>query len=105
MHALSSTFNNKRNGCTCSPSNKEGEPSKASSKQAGHAAITLIGFSHPHPRIQTLWTPQPRPESKVISRSLTTHWSTKKTRNPHSNHKKGFTEHSKNNKEEETYQR
>jgi hypothetical protein len=79
----------KRNGCTCSPSSKEGKRSIVFDKQAGRATLTLIGFSHPHPRIQTQWTPRPGPGSTVVSRSLTTLQSTRKTRNHRSNQGKG----------------
>jgi hypothetical protein len=40
----------KRNGCICSPSSKEGKRSTVFDRQAGRATSTLIGFSHPHPR-------------------------------------------------------
>jgi hypothetical protein len=56
----------------CSPSNKAGEPSKASDRQVGRVTLTSIGFSYPHPGIQTLRIPWPGPESRVVSRSLTT---------------------------------
>jgi hypothetical protein len=89
---------------TCSPSNKGEGPSKASERRADHATTISIGFSHPHPGIQTQWTPWPGPESRVVSRSLTTPPSTKKMRNHRFGHGKDITKHNRSD-EEGAYQR
>jgi hypothetical protein len=91
----------KKNGCTCSPSNKEGRRSIAFDKQVGHEMLTLTGFSHPHPGIQMQWTPRPGPGSMVVSRSLTTPRNTRKTQNHCSNLGRGTIARNKSTEEEE----
>jgi hypothetical protein len=81
----------KRSGFTCSLSSKVEGPWKPSNRQAGHATTTSIGFSHPHPGIQTLWTPLPGPGSRVACRSLMTLQNIKKMQSHHSGHGKGTT--------------
>jgi hypothetical protein len=78
---------------------KQGRRTLESFKQQVDPATTSIGFSHPHPGIQTLWTPQPGPESRVVYLSLTTLQSTKKMRNHRSDPEKGFTAHNKSGEE------
>src|SRR5580693_5797769 len=97
--------NSKRSGCTCSPSNKGEGCSKVSDKQVGRETTTLIGFSHPHPGIQTLWIPRPGPESRVACHSLTTLQSTKKMRNHRSGQERDTTMCNRSAGEEGTYRR
>jgi hypothetical protein len=104
-HGDEQPSNNRRSGCICSPSSKEGKRLTVFNKQAGHEISTSIGFSHPHPGIQTQWTPRPGPGFKVVSRSLTTLQSTKKTRNHRSSRGKGTIARNKNAEEGGTYQR
>jgi hypothetical protein len=80
-HGDKPPLNDRRNGCICSPSSKEGKRSTVFDRQAGRATSTSIGFSHPHPGIQMQWTPRPGPGSKVVSHSLTTLQSTRRTQN------------------------
>src|SRR5580693_1097313 len=104
-HGNEPPSNDKKNGCTCSPSNKGERRSTVFDKQAGRETLTLAGFSHPHPGIQTQWTPRPGPGSMVVSRSLTTLQSTRRTRNHHSSREKGIIERNKSAEEEEAYPR
>jgi hypothetical protein len=104
-HGDEQPLNDRRNGCICSPSSKEGKRSTVFDRQAGRATSTLIGFSHPHPGIQMQWTPRPGPGSKVVSRSLTTLQSTKRTRNHRSGLGKDTITRNKSAEEGGTYPR
>jgi hypothetical protein len=104
-HGDAPPSSDKRNGCICSPSSKEGKRSTVCDKQAGRATSTSISFSHPHPGIQTQWTPRPEPGSMVVSRSLTILQSTRKTRSYRSSREKGTIACSKSAEAGEAYLR
>jgi hypothetical protein len=104
-HGNEQPSSDKRSGCTCSLSNKGGRHSTVFDKQAGREISTLIGFSHPHPGIQTQWTPWPGPGSTVVSHSLTTLQSTRKIRSHCSSRGRGTIVRNKSAEEEGTYPR
>jgi hypothetical protein len=84
---------------------REEDPRKLQTGKQVTQQLTSIGFSHPHPRIQTLWIPWPGPGSRVACRSLTTLQSTKKMRNHRFDQGKDITVRNKSAEEEGAYQR